>query len=108
MRVAAWMFGVAYLVALGLFAISFWGLLGQSEDPLGGVFLLPLGLPWNLMLDRLTGMSSTALLVAPRRDPGNPDLTRASVAAPEQVRRNAADVSDSRIHSEFTRRSGVR
>ncbi len=65
MRVAAWIFGVAYLAALGLFAISFWGLLGQSEDPLGGVFLLPLGLPWNLMLDRMTGMSTTALLVAP-------------------------------------------
>ena len=65
MRVAAWIFALAYLAVLGLFVISLWGLFGQSQDPLGGVFLLPLGLPWNLMLDRLTGMSTTALLVAP-------------------------------------------
>ena len=37
--------------ALGLFAIGTLGLFGAERDPLSGVFLLPLGLPWNLFLD---------------------------------------------------------
>lgn len=41
-----------YLAALALRAIGSFGLFGQERDPLSGVFPLPLGLPWNLMLDR--------------------------------------------------------
>lgn len=65
MRLVTWIFGLTYVVALGLFAISAWGLFGQDRDPLGGVFLLPLGLPWNLVADRLTGASTAALVAAP-------------------------------------------
>ena len=42
-----------YLVALGLFSVGTLGLLGSKRDPLFGVFLMPLGLPWNLLLDGL-------------------------------------------------------
>jgi hypothetical protein len=42
-------FGGLYLVALALLLVGTFGLLGQPRDPLSGVFLLPLGLPWNLL-----------------------------------------------------------
>lgn len=42
-----------YLVALGLFVIGTLGWFGQDPTPLAGVFLVPLGLPWNLWLDPL-------------------------------------------------------
>ena len=41
-----------YLVALMLLAIGTFGWLGQERDPLSGVFLMPLGLPWNILADR--------------------------------------------------------
>jgi hypothetical protein len=40
-------FGVLYLLALGLLAVGTFGLFGQAPDPLAGVFVVPLGLPWN-------------------------------------------------------------
>ena len=43
-------FGIAYLGALALLAIGTFGLFGQQTDPLSGVFLMPLGLPWSLLL----------------------------------------------------------
>ena len=42
-----------YVAALALFVIGTFGLIGQEQDPLAGVFLIPLGLPWNLWLDGL-------------------------------------------------------
>ncbi len=47
-RVIVWLFALAYVLALGLLAIGTFGLFGNERDPLSGVFLLPLGLPWNL------------------------------------------------------------
>ena len=44
-------FALAYLAALALMVIGTFGLFGQPRDPLGAVFLLPLGLPWNLLFD---------------------------------------------------------
>lgn len=44
-------FAGAYALALGLLAIGTFGLFGQERDPLAGVFLLPLGLPWTYLLD---------------------------------------------------------
>ena len=51
----------AYVIALVLFLIGTFGLFGEEKDPLSGVFLLPLGLPWNQFLD---GFSGTARAVA--------------------------------------------
>ncbi len=46
-------FGVLYLLALALLLIGTFGLFGQERDPLAGVFLMPLGLPWVLWLNGL-------------------------------------------------------
>jgi hypothetical protein len=50
-RVITGVFLFVYLAALALLVIGTFGLFGQERDPLSGVFLMPLGLPWNLMLD---------------------------------------------------------
>jgi hypothetical protein len=42
---------LAYVAALALLLIGTFGLFGQERDPLSGVFLMPLGLPWNQWLD---------------------------------------------------------
>lgn len=44
-------FGVAYVGALAIYLIAEFGLFSQPRDPLGGVFLIPLGLPWNRLVD---------------------------------------------------------
>ena len=49
-RVLAWGFLATYLIALALLVIGTFGLFGQERDPLSGVFLMPLGLPWNLLM----------------------------------------------------------
>lgn len=46
---AAVAIGLLYIFALGLWAIGTYGLFGQEADPLSGLFLMPLGLPWNRM-----------------------------------------------------------
>jgi hypothetical protein len=53
-RVCTWvvrLFGGLYLIALALLLIGTFGLFGQARDPLAGVFLMPLGLPWVLWTD---------------------------------------------------------
>lgn len=40
-----------YVAALGLFLIGTFGFFSQTRDPLSGVFLMPLGLPWNRFAD---------------------------------------------------------
>jgi len=44
-------FGMLYVFALAIFLIGTFGLFGQERDPLSGVFLIPLGLPWNRFID---------------------------------------------------------
>ena len=44
-------FAVLYLLALVAFLTGTFGWLGQERDPLSGVYLLPLGLPWILVAD---------------------------------------------------------
>lgn len=46
-------FGALYLVAFLLYLVGTFGLFGSTQGPLAGVFLVPLGLPWNLVIDRL-------------------------------------------------------
>jgi hypothetical protein len=40
-----------YLVALFLFAVGQFGLLGSEQTPLAGIFIVPLGLPWIRFVD---------------------------------------------------------
>jgi hypothetical protein len=42
-----------YAIALFLLAVGTFGWFGQEKDPLSGVFLMPLGLPWTIIADRL-------------------------------------------------------
>ena len=58
-------FVVLYVVALSLLAIGTFGWFGQEQDPLAGVFLMPLGLPWNLIADRLGAVGIWTALLAP-------------------------------------------
>ena len=53
---AVWIFLAAYILALFLFLVGTFGWFGQTRDPLSGIFLIPLGLPWNLMIE---GFSET-------------------------------------------------
>lgn len=64
-RVAAILFAMAWLAALGLLAVGTWGLFGQERDPLSGVFLLPLGLPWVLIADAAGVAGPWAVTLAP-------------------------------------------
>ncbi len=50
-RIALGGFALLYLVALGFYAVGSFGLFGSPQGPLAGVFLVPLGLPWTLMID---------------------------------------------------------
>jgi hypothetical protein len=44
-------FLLVYVAALVLFLAGTFGWFGSPQGPLAGVFLVPLGLPWNLLLD---------------------------------------------------------
>jgi len=59
-----WGFLVLYLIAVLLFIVGTFGLFGQESGPLAGVFLVPLGLPWNLVWKLIPGVAGPWLLVA--------------------------------------------
>jgi hypothetical protein len=42
---------VLYALAAGLFIVGTYGLFGSPSAALAGVFLVPLGWPWNRMID---------------------------------------------------------
>ena len=52
-KIAIWVFGVLWIGAVFIFATGTFGWLGQPKDPLSGVFLLPLGFPWLLAIERV-------------------------------------------------------
>ena len=52
-RASLVIFGVAWLAALALLVIGTFGWVGQEKDPLSGIFLVPLGFPWNQFLSGL-------------------------------------------------------
>ncbi len=65
-RPAIGIVGAFYLVALALLPVGTFGLFGQERDPLAGVFLVPLGLPWTLLTDGLSdGLRPWAAVGAP-------------------------------------------
>ena len=43
-----WIFIGLYVFALALFLVGTFGLFGSERDPLSGIFLIPLGWPWNV------------------------------------------------------------
>lgn len=43
-----WSFAAAYALALFLLAVGTWEWLGAERDPLSGIFLITLGMPWTL------------------------------------------------------------
>ena len=49
-KAAVIIFVLAYLFALFVLAAGTYGWFGAAKDPLAGVFLIPLGLPWNAIL----------------------------------------------------------
>lgn len=66
--VLRWAFAIfvaLYLIALALLAIGTFGLFGQARDPLSAVFLIPLGLPWNLLADAAGLTGFWAMILAP-------------------------------------------
>ncbi|KHK93041.1 hypothetical protein [Novosphingobium malaysiense] len=65
MKWAFWTFMALYAGALFLFLVGTFGWFGEDRDPLSGVFLMPLGLPWNLLADRLGMPGLAAGLLAP-------------------------------------------
>ncbi|MCC1494525.1 hypothetical protein [Cognatishimia sp. F0-27] len=50
-KIIVGLFGLLWVLAIALFLIGQFGLFGQDADPLAGVFLVPLGLPWNRFID---------------------------------------------------------
>lgn len=65
MKWVFWIFAGFYVVALFLLAVGTFGWFGQEQDPLSGVFLMPLGLPWNLLADRLGASGPAVAISAP-------------------------------------------
>ena len=59
-------FAALYAAAFALYLIGTYGWFGGPQGPLAGVFLVPLGLPWNQWLDGLpSAMRPAAAVAAP-------------------------------------------
>jgi len=58
-------FVLLYVAAILLLLIGTFGWFGQEKDPLSGVFLMPLGLPWNFVADRLGLPGLVSAVLAP-------------------------------------------
>ena len=58
-------FVVLYALALFLLAVGTFGWFGQEQDPLSGVFLMPLGLPWNILGDKIGLTGAWLAILAP-------------------------------------------
>lgn len=63
-------FAGLYAIALLLLLIGTFGWFGQEEDPLSAMFLLPLGLPWNVLADRIGMPGVLSLAAAPAINAG--------------------------------------
>ena len=59
-----------YAIALLLLAIGTFGWFGQEQDPLSGIFLMPLGLPWNILGDRIGLSGAWVAILAPALNAG--------------------------------------
>ena len=59
-----------YAIAISLLVIGTFGLFGQERDPLSGIFLLPLGAPWNLVADAVGLDGPLPAILAPAINAG--------------------------------------
>jgi len=59
-RLIVIVFALLYAAALVLFLIGTYGWFGSPRGPLAGVFLMPLGLPWNRWFDGLPAAAAAA------------------------------------------------
>jgi hypothetical protein len=48
-KIVVAIFVFLYVLALGVYLTGTYGWFGQNKDPLSGIFLLPLGMPWTLV-----------------------------------------------------------
>jgi hypothetical protein len=60
-----WIFAALYTIAVFIFLTGTLGWFGQEIDPLSGIFLIPLGMPWNILADKLGMAGVTAALLSP-------------------------------------------
>lgn len=58
-------FVLLFAIALLLMAIGTFGWFGQEKDPLSGIFLMPLGLPWNILAVGMGLSGSILAILAP-------------------------------------------
>lgn len=65
MKWAFIIFAVLYALAVFLLGVGTFGWLGQEQDPLAGVFLMPLGLPWIVLADWMGVTGAAVMLLAP-------------------------------------------
>ena len=65
MKWAFLIFAVLYALALFVLAVGTFGWFGQEQDPLSGVFLMPLGLPWNIVADKIGFGGAAIAILAP-------------------------------------------
>lgn len=49
LRTLMWLMVIGYLLALAAFAVGTFGLFGADRDPLSGILLIPIGLPWIML-----------------------------------------------------------
>ena len=65
-RLIVIVFAMLYAAAFVLFLIGTYGWFGSPQGPLAGIFLMPLGLPWNRLLGGLpSAMLPAAVIAAP-------------------------------------------
>lgn len=70
MKGVFWIFLALYVLTLLIFLAGTYGWFGQEKDPLSGIFLMPLGLPWNVLGDRLGAPGFITGLLAPAVNAG--------------------------------------
>ncbi len=70
MKWVFWIFLSFYVVAVFLMLVGTFGWFGQEEDPLSAVFLMPLGLPWNLLADKIGLANAWVALLSPAANLG--------------------------------------
>jgi hypothetical protein len=63
-RLIVIVFALLYAAAFLLFLIGTYGWFGSPQGPLAGIVLMPLGLPWNRMLDGLPSAVLPAAAIA--------------------------------------------